>query len=232
MTSDVVYNPREAGFTLVELLLAIVIFSMVVSMTYAAYNTTFKIIGNARESSQYGERARITLSRLSEDLGTLYLRSSAFASDENTEDTEEKRPILEFRSDFLRFTSTAHLRFNRSELPTGHTVITYSVDAMESADKLSLYRADSPFFSATEDEQERGFVLCHGLSEVAFSYIDEDGTSHDSWNVEGINEGETVRLPEIVQVRLGFADEQGGGEVQYFSTAIAIPDYGRVDELD
>jgi prepilin-type N-terminal cleavage/methylation domain-containing protein len=226
-----VYNCRGAGFTLVELLLAIVIFSMVVSMTYAAYNTTFKVIGNARESSKYGERARIALSRLSEDLGSLYLRSSAFATDEKKGSIEENRPILEFRSDFLRFSSTAHLRFNRSERPTGHTVITYSVDTMESAEKRSLYRADAPFFSATEDEQERGFVLCHGLSEVAFSYIDEDGTSHDSWNVEAINEGETVRLPKIVQLRLGFADEQNGGEVQYFSTAIAIPDYGRVDEL-
>ena len=68
---------NDTGFTLAELLIAILIFSFVVSMTYAAFSTTFRVIEEASSSSQYAERARVTLGRVAEDLESLYFASSS-----------------------------------------------------------------------------------------------------------------------------------------------------------
>lgn len=214
-------NIGRQGFTLAELLIAIVIFSVVISLTYAAYNTTFKVISNGDESSRYGERARVTLERFARDMDSFYQGSSA-------EFIGETSTFGRYRGDTLRFTSRAHLMFNKDDVPRGYALIVYTVAQDEDSEDLRLYRADVPALpGADPDEEERGFLLCDGLREVIFTYIDRDGNETETWSAadrQGSGRNESA-LPAVAKLKIGFAAE-GSEDVEdsliYYSTAVAI----------
>uniref|UniRef100_UPI004057297E hypothetical protein n=1 Tax=Candidatus Electrothrix sp. TaxID=2170559 RepID=UPI004057297E len=183
---------------------------------YAAYNTTFTIINNAGSNTRYSERARITLVRFTEDMEAFYFGNSGVLQG-------EKKYWGEFRGDSLSFTSTAHLRFNKDDMPAGYTLITYSVEESAQSDFLQLYRKDAPLVpGAKVDEDTKGFLLCKGLREVAFSYIDADGVEHDSWDTEDKEMDQDAVMPLRVRLKIGFAQEEGENETIYFSTGVAF----------
>ena len=197
------------GFTLLEVLLAILIFSIVVTVTYGAYNMTFRVMNNATVNSDYAERARIALDRISDDLLSLYGGNSPrFLG--------ESESFGEYRGDRLTFVSTAHLSFYKDEKPVGSTTIAYRVT--EEDGQLSLYRIDTPYLPEVEEEMEieDGLLLCDGLREVIFSYGGEDGELVEEWSYQ------QSKFPQIVAVRLGFMNEENTEETVYYGTKIAL----------
>jgi prepilin-type N-terminal cleavage/methylation domain-containing protein len=206
---------NNRGFTLAELLIAIVIFSLVVSMTYAAFNTTFRVIEDASSNSKYAERARITLSRITEDLESLYIGEKViFEGKENF--------YGEMRGDSLSFTSRAHLIFHKDAEPAGYATISYSVEESADQEGLRLFRRDLAYLPGQQDEEEKGFLLCDGLQEVSFTYIDDNGAEQENWDAELRKENEEKEIPRAVQVKISFPDENKEGESMSVSTLIAL----------
>jgi prepilin-type N-terminal cleavage/methylation domain-containing protein len=214
---------RCHGFTLAELLIAILILSLVLSLTYAAFNTTFTSVDSGDASSRFGERARITLERISEDLQSFYGGENGFFQGES-------ESFAMGRADLLSFTSRAHLRFNREQQARGVTAITYTVEEVGDSGELRLYRNDAPVLPGVEAEEEKGFLLCEGLREMAFTYVDEEGGEFDRWDSSLAEEDEEVEYPRLVRIKIGFfsaeTDEEDSEENVYFSTAIALPTQG------
>ncbi len=208
---------HRQGFTLAELLIAIVIFSAVITMVYTSYNMTFKVINNADTNSVFGERARITLERFVTDLESYHGGQDGFVKG-------EPNTFGEFRGDTLSFTSRAHLLFTKQEQPKGYATIVYSVEEDEETGLLRLYRADYPFLPGTQvDEDDKGFLLCDGLREVAFTYFDKDGEEADTWQGnENLDEGGTL-VPAMIQMKIGFASEKAEDTTINFSTGVALP---------
>ena len=207
---------RQDGFTLAEVLISIVIFSVVISMTYGAYNMTFKVINNANTNSKYGERARITLDRITEDLQSIHMGKSGLL-------TGETNNFGEHRGDNLTFTSRAHLVFTKEELPKGYATISYTVEEEEANSTLRLYRSDVPYLPGEAAEEEKGFLLCDGLREFAVIYMDEDDNETDAWSRGDGSFSDNGKLPKMVKIKIGFIDEDNQEETVYFSTAVAIP---------
>jgi prepilin-type N-terminal cleavage/methylation domain-containing protein len=206
---------RKAGFTLMELLIALVIFAAVISLTYGAYNTTFKVVGNAGTNSQYGERARITLERFVDDLESLYLgKDGTFVGETAT--------YGEFRRDSLRFTSRAHLVFNKNETARGSALIAYTTEEQDDGELVQLYRSDVALLPGVTAEEDKGFLLCDGLREVAFTYLDSDGNELETWSLDNGTGSGTRELPVMVKIRIGFADEETEDGTIYFSSAVAV----------
>lgn len=211
---------RCHGFTLAELLIAILILSLVLSLTYAAFTTTFTSVDSGDASSRFGERARITLERVSEDLESFYGGENGFFKGES-------ESFITRRADSLSFTSRAHLRFNREQQIRGVTAITYTVEEVEDSGELRLYRNDAPVLPGVEAEEEKGFLLCDGLQELAFTYVDEEGVESDSWNSSLAEEEKEVEFPRLVRIKIGFSSAEAEEETSeanvYYSTAIALP---------
>lgn len=208
------------GFTLAELLIAIVIFTVVIAMVYGAYNATFKVIANADSNSRYAERARVTLERIAEDLQSLYLGSTGMLIGETAS-------FGEFRGDTLSFTSRAHLIFNNNEPLRGYATISYSIEEDPESGLLLLYRADVPVLPGAEVDETKGFLLCDGLREVIFTYIDREGNESDSWSSQGRSrEGDGVVLPAMVRVKIGFTGSEEEESVINYSIAVALAEGG------
>ncbi len=196
---------------MMELLLAIVIFSVVVSLTYGAYSMTFKIINTASSNAKYGERARVALDRIGDDLASIYLGDKlVFVGDTGAYGS--------MRGDTLTFTSRAHLILYKDDIPAPWTMIRYYIE--EDDGLLRLYRADVPYLPGRDDdiEQERGFILCDKLREAAFTYYGEDGSDADRWEIETGSSNAKDNLPAAVGVRLGFVSEKDEDDTIYYET--------------
>jgi prepilin-type N-terminal cleavage/methylation domain-containing protein len=83
---------KRSGFTLVEILLAVFIFAIVLSIIYTSYTATFRIIDETEYQADVYRMARVTLERLYEDLESVY----AAKSSESPESEEESRQVVEF----------------------------------------------------------------------------------------------------------------------------------------
>ena len=64
---------NQKGFTLLEILLAFFIFSIVLTTLYTAYTGTFRNIDQAESQSDAYQMARIALERMIEDLESTYV---------------------------------------------------------------------------------------------------------------------------------------------------------------
>src|SRR5664279_4114568 len=71
-------NIRTSGFTLVEIMIAILILGLVLSTVYAAYSSTMKIVRDIEYENNLYKMARTTMDRLIKDLSSLQLASGSF----------------------------------------------------------------------------------------------------------------------------------------------------------
>ena len=239
-----VASPRllrnQRAFTLLEVLVALFIFAIVLSTLYAAYIGTFKNIEETESQADIYEMARIALERMVEDLESVYMPQSQ--SEEASEEKEETSSQIQFegtiaevngrRADSLRFISRAHLVFDEDEKRAGTAEVAYYVtegnEEEEEEEGLTLYRSDTPSFEQSQASGTGGWVLCDRLYSVQFSYHDNEGDSHDSWEATG--EDDENRLPSAVSILLEFINPADPESPIKFMTRVALPMAGKEDE--
>ncbi len=216
---------NQSGFTLLEILLAVFILSIVVSTIYAAYSGTFSIVESTTKEAEVYAMARIAMERIVEDMESIYVPVSA-TEKENGEGyygfiaTEGQVGYKTF--DNLEFTSTAHLSFSEESKGDTITKIQYYVKEGDSNEVFDLCRSDQPDpDTGLESETISGPVLCEGLSDVEFTYYDAKGTSHDRWDSGSEEFGSKV--PAMVTVSLSFLNLSDPEKPYMFTTGVAIP---------
>ncbi|MBN2061308.1 MAG: prepilin-type N-terminal cleavage/methylation domain-containing protein [Deltaproteobacteria bacterium] len=216
----------QAGFTLIEILMAMFILGLIMTTIYASFTGALRNINAAEDTTENYQKARVSFERIIEDLESAFMphdlpgelsdqlppRLSGFIGS----DTE----VNGKNGHNLRFSSEAHVSFERSAGPE-RTVITYYVKESEDEDSLILLRSDTPEFE-TQPEEEKGFMLCDGLLSVDFFYQDINGETHEQWDStdETMNRG---RLPAMVSITLEFRRSGGEEYPERFTTSVALP---------
>ncbi len=224
-------NPRcnshfsNQGFTLLEILMAIAIFALVISLAYGSYNATFHIINGAGAQAEIYSKARTTMVRIQEDL-------ESFFPGEGMIFTGTSESTGKYRADTLQFTSTAHVRLHADQAPIGHTIIHYQVQTDPETNTLLLYRSEIPALPGTsdteEDDDNPGLLLCDQLLEVAFDYQNADGENVEEWG----DTDETTApssLPEQISITLRFSDGQEETNGTLFKTALILPGVKKIE---
>lgn len=210
----------NGGFTLIEILMAISIFAIVISLAYGSYRATFHIIDSTESQTEIYSKAQIAMDRMSHDLGSLYLGTSGFLQGK-TQNMGTRE------ADTMRFTSTAHLVLNRNEQAAGYTTITYTVEEDPETRDLRLFRQDTAFRPQETDEPEtnKGLLLCDGLQEVQFLYHGSNGEQQDSWDSQEIGKSDTQaqKLPDRIEINLLFSNPVADAQPIRFKTAVTFP---------
>lgn len=216
------YSRDCQGMTLLEILLALVVLSIVMSLVSMSLSSTIKVADSVTERGDMYYRAQVALTRISEDL-----TSAVFTGGEPFTATQGE--VNGARADTLRFASMAHLVFGGEDELPGLATISYSVKADEQNRGLILYRDDRlyrPLDAEASDDgddsgEPAGFVLCNHLKSVKFSFMDAAGEEVDSWEGDG-EEGENAP-PVAVTCTLEFALENTGEEDDSLSFTVSVP---------
>jgi general secretion pathway protein J len=215
---------RERGFTLVELLIAIFIFAIVISSVYGSYRATFHIVHGSEYQLKIANSARVVMERLSEDLGSIVTGPGG-------EFLGVSHTYSDARGDSLSFVSSAHLVLRKTDTLSGHALIEYLPELDLDTGFLNLYRSDMVLLPGVErgggDVQKH--LICRGLQEFRFTYVEQDGNENEDWEVEevlsqseGGASGESP-FPSLVQVELKFSESVESDNSTVFKTVFALP---------
>lgn len=215
---------RERGFTLVELLIAIFIFAIVISSVYGSYRATFHIVHGSEYQLKTANSARIVMERLSEDLGSIVTGpGGVFQGVSHT--------YSDARGDSLSFVSSAHLVLRKTDTLSGHAYVQYLPELDLDTGFLNLYRVDSVLLPGAKrdgDDAEK-HLICSGLLEFRFTYLDQEGNESEEWQVEeevspnGDADPVEFQIPSLVSVELKFAESVESDSSTVFKTAFALP---------
>ncbi len=220
------YPPRagQMGFTLVEILIAIFIFSIVITSVYASYRATFHIVQGSEARLVTANKARVVMERLAEDLGSIVTGPGG-------EFHGVRHKYADSLGDDLSFVSSAHLALSKTDTFAGDTLVKYQSELDDTTGLLNLYRSEVALLPGVLEDEEKGqrILICQGLREVRFSYLDSEGNDSDEWEVAKVvlpgadQETEASPFPALVLVQLKFSETVASVESTLFKTAVALP---------
>jgi len=214
----------DKGFTLLEVLLAFFIFSILFITIYTTYSGSFKTINMTENRMELYRKAAIVMERISEDLQGGYISllppNSFGQPTAYTRFLGEDNDMNGMDADTLSFFSLTQPLFSDAVDTGSGQVISYSVIQGSGEDELILLRSEHPEFK-DETEARQGLILSDGLQAINFTYFDNDGNVHESWDSD--SEEFNGRLPRMVSISLEFLN-QGNPDAPFkVMTSVALP---------
>jgi len=190
----------RAGFTLVEIMLAIAILMMVLSAVYSSWSAILRGTRSGMQAAVEAQQSRIAMRTLTDAL----MSAQLFAASPNFYTFEADNS-----SDFATLSLVSHLpsSFVGSGLFGDLAVrrITFTVEAgRDSGNQLVMYQQPL-LVEANVNEQLGPTVLAKDVSEFTLEFWDE---RTKDWSLEWLY---TNQLPKLVQVTLGYRGGRGAG---------------------
>ncbi len=185
---------RQPGFTLIEIMMAMVIFSLVVTAIYATWTLIIKSAKIGLETSAQLQRERIAMRTIEESLGC----ARSFAADlrhygfwaENGDGAA------------LSFVARLPESFPRGGRFGDFDVrrVTFSLENGPGSERQLVMRQSPILMDAEkdEDEKEHPLVLARGVNKMEFEFWD---TRKNEWVDEWT---QTNQIPKMMKITLGF----------------------------
>ena len=192
-------DAKSAGFTLIELTVAVAIFLVFITATFGTFTTVYDFMARTETHEDLYQTGRVILAQLSAELASVYRPASSTETELVGEDTEGSVDSLQ--SDRLSFLTTAH-PVDEDDTYGDLTRVTYSLDGASSGEPPGLYLEESwtPGLELDEDQVERHLVspLVVGFN---CKYLPMEG----DWELEWVDQ---TTLPLAVRVELTLQDPE------------------------
>lgn len=225
---------RNSGFTLLEILIATAIFAVIATIVYSALNASISRVGAIKDGDFVFGMAAGCLHRMSADLHAVYVDQYPAFKPPDYDDPADPY-VFEGDTDYvgsesfsrMRFASTEHLPVSTGDPENkapeaGIAEISYYVE--EDEDQESVYvirRGDRPFpYDVDPYDTEPGDdpVLCTNVTELKFTFFDNEGNTFETWN----SSDENVKYATPTAVEIFFKIKTGQGEYPFF-TRVFMP---------
>lgn len=207
----------KAGFTLLELLLAVFISGLVFASIYGAYSSTLSTARDIDEDARSYKTARVALDRMTRDLSAVlpYAGEYVFVANRDF-----------FRNDRfgnLTVWSAAHLAFGEDDVSGSPASIRYFVRENPGGQGFSLWRSDTAGVRPQPGRTPSGgVIICPDITALAFTFFDENGREHETWDsTRYINQG---RAPHRVLIELVLANARRPESPLRFTTSVYLPE--------
>ncbi|MDP8222169.1 MAG: type II secretion system protein GspJ [Candidatus Lernaella stagnicola] len=227
---------RRAGFTLLEVLIAIAILGMIVGLIYGSFAATVDSKEKIETGNEIYHEARWAMSKLEDDLGAAFVsknRNSKSVFLGLTSDGPGGMPM-----DELHFASFNHVKFNPQARESDQAEVSYFVAENPETGTLTLYRRED----ATPDEDNTAggefYELCEHVLAFDLAYYDgfewieewdsrrfDDSAEGDEQQIDNQSDEMVNTLPMAVEVRLlvdGPLDPNGNPTQVPFHTKIRL----------
>ena len=213
----------RAGFTLLEILIAIFIFAIVVTTVLGSYRFVFHNAGAMDRGTAQYDMAQNCLERMVRDLTAIRVALPPEYSPPDFNAPPDPCQLLgdsdyvgggEFSN--LRFTSREHISFDKNPLGGIARIIYYVL--RNDAEQYELRRSDTLFPYGPFEENENDPLLCENITSLQFQYLDAEGTAFETWDSD--SDQNDYATPRAVTIRLELGDDQA---TTLFQTTVALP---------
>ncbi|MGB7293765.1 MAG: prepilin-type N-terminal cleavage/methylation domain-containing protein [Thermodesulfobacteriota bacterium] len=209
------YLITEKGFTLIEVLLAIFIGSIVLTVLYSSFFQIIKAKDVAESELDLYHEARVVFSKMNEDFQSAYPRGEVFNNSiistsaffSGTKDGDNSRVTL----------TSLSRRPASNSIDSDQAEISYYLEPVPQSDLFYLIREENPRIG-TESGGIR-YPISESLIRFNLRYMTEND-SEESF-VDEFSSDQTGSLPKVVEVTLTMRSPRGG-DVE-FNTLILIP---------
>lgn len=184
MQSGILYRAYKAmnknckGMTLIEVMIALAIFSAVAVFAVMSTRTGMNIRSKVSDENDYYHTARTVLRHMQKDI------SLAFHSPLDTRRSVQYRQTLPqfdqyqvfsfFRGtkDSILFSSSSHRRMYKDTNETDTCEISYTIETdQKDSSKNNLVKRESPFIDDKIEEGGAKYILAEGVEELRFRYL-------------------------------------------------------------
>lgn len=213
------------GFTLVEILISLFIFSIIVTTLFVSYGSVFSNIEAIHESAASYDMAKNCFDRMTLDLHEIYISLPPKYSPPDIDDEPDPYRIV---GDFsypggvgfsrLRFTSLAHIYLEKN-MQEGIAEIVYYIQS-EGEQSYVLRRSDTLYPYKDFEERRKDPLLCEGVKSLIFKYYDHDGIEYDYWDSE--SEEFRYATPQAVGIKLELGNDSTS---HFFEIMVTLPCY-------
>ncbi|HEX3698492.1 MAG TPA: prepilin-type N-terminal cleavage/methylation domain-containing protein [Polyangia bacterium] len=219
MTRPVPRRNTEAGFTLIEVVLAVAILAFITTIMWGSFTQAVTSKRNIEASQDRMHTVRIALLRMAREIEMAY-QSGA----ENPALPDKPRTRFDGTShgdvDELVFSTFAHQRLRNGLAESDTTLVTYYGERDPDDRRiLNLMRRETRRLQAEDPKQIPGesYILCPDVAKLKFTYYDfQKKEWENDWTTVGANRMDF--LPSHVRISLTVIDERGQ-EVTYSTDA-------------
>ncbi|MBA2880692.1 prepilin-type N-terminal cleavage/methylation domain-containing protein [Desulfosalsimonas propionicica] len=225
---------KKSGFTLLEVLMAVVIFAVIATIVYSAMNAAISRIGAIKDGDRVFAMGAGCLHRISTDLRSAYADPYPLFTPQNAEENPDPYAFVG-QTDFVGGDSFSGLQFAAfAHLP----VSTGSADPQKSAAALAqlryfvekspepdrgyvLRRGDRPFVwnaDADQWDEDSAPVLCTHITEFALTYFDHKKNDRKTW--DSSDDATDYATPAAVEIFFRIETDQGNYP---FLTRVVLP---------
>lgn len=214
------------GFTLIEILAAVFILSIVVSLVMGSFGGLFEGAERINLGTDLHEMGSACLNRVTNDLKAIHVADyPRYAPPDIDDDPElyhvkgETRNVGGEYYGWLRFTTMAHLPFHQGPSEGIAEIVYYAQQTPEN--DVILRRADNGYPYPEEfEESETDPILCEQVREFKIVYIDDEGDELDDWDSE--SDDTEYSTPRTIGIKLTVGTE----DLNYtFFSKITLPAY-------
>jgi len=204
-------SSKTAGFTLLEIVISITILVVILAIIYETFNSSMEAYTAVTSRGDAYGQARLMLSRMSEEIGSIY-----FSGDNpNTGLLGEDKDEDDLPSDSLHFTTLSHVRWVKDSRESELCEVGYYLEADREAEKSFLLRREDWNVDGTFEEGGIPLEVAEAVEGLNFRYYDGEEWV-DDWDSKERN-----GLPKAIEVVLLMKDPSQSRII--FSTIIPIP---------
>jgi len=214
----------KQGFTLLEIILAVAILSLVGTMIYGGFSQTALNKARVEEDVDRSRVVNMTLERMVRELSMAFVSThlnpsldlrvmqTAFVGKDNGKD------------DRIDFTSFSHRRLYRNAHESDQNEISYFVTEDPDEPGVSvLARREQNRIDSDPRRGGKSQILIEGVEEFNLEYFDPLLSDWvQTWNTQDIL-AQPNRLPTQVRIRLAVKDPRHRGATEVFGTRVSIP---------
>ncbi len=228
-----------SGFTLMEVLVAVGILSMVSAMVYGSVSVTLRSQRLVMKTQEVYHSGRVALTRMARDLSCAFLSKHVGVMERVTE------TIFKGSDDEVVFTYLCHTRVFPTRPESDQGVVSYFLKSGGGKGK-KLIRREKAWIDDRPEKEGDEMILAEGVKSLDIEYWDKEGEDWtDTWKAElddlepiiqdaearktqkvmkkvltGEDEDEDFRLPPRIRITLVLLDEWG--EDYTFETQVEI----------
>jgi prepilin-type N-terminal cleavage/methylation domain-containing protein len=218
---------HKRGFTLIEILIAILILGIVITTIYGAYTGTLRVIRAADSDGVAYRMARVVTDRMIRDFSAMVPIGGAFVFSAR-HSPESADPFLS-----IKFLSAAHLDFGAQGVAPAGTSISYTIlESSESSSEYTLWRTDVPLglenlsttlLQGDETVKTGGLILCKGIKTLDYKFYDSNGNVYQEWDSTAPSGVQKGSVPSRIDIVLGLVRPDNPDHPYTFTTSIYLP---------